>query len=113
MSLDKFTMETVDDLIFDAIEAVKGRYQKLPDKISVCKYLNVSTETEKLCIENRIDVLLESSSIINKKLEGSDSYFINYNKNLNSQEFTEQAKQNIALIKMILKIVQKIITMLN
>ena len=32
MSLDKCTMETVDDLIFDAIEAVKGRYQKLPDK---------------------------------------------------------------------------------
>ena len=26
MSLDKFTMETVDDLNFDAIEAVRGRY---------------------------------------------------------------------------------------
>ena len=85
-------METVDDLIFDAIEAVRGRYHKLPDKNSICKYLNASTETEKLYIENRIDVLLESSSIINKKLQGSDSYFINYNKNLNSQEFTETSE---------------------
>ena len=41
------------------------------------KYLNVSTETEKLYIENRIDILLESNKIRNKKLQGSDdSYFI-------------------------------------
>ena len=89
MSLDKFSMETVDDLIFDAIEAVRGRYHKRPDKNSICKYLNVSTEAEKLYIENRIDVLLESNKIRNKKLQGSDSYFINYNKNLNYHEFTE------------------------
>ena len=48
MSLDKFSMETVDDLIFDAIEAVRGRYHKRPDKNSISKYLNVSTEAEKL-----------------------------------------------------------------
>ena len=41
------------------------------DKNSICKYLNVSTETEKLYIENRIDVLLESNKIRNK-LQGSD-----------------------------------------
>ena len=81
-------METVDYLIFDAIEAVRGRYHKGPDKNSTCKHLNVSAE-EKLYIENRIDVLLESNQIINKKLQGSGSYFINYNKNLNSHEFTE------------------------
>ena len=39
MSLDKFTMETVDDLNFDAIEAVRGRYHKRPDIDSICKYL--------------------------------------------------------------------------
>ena len=54
--------------------------------------LNVYTETEKLYIENRIDVLLESNKIRNKKLQGSDSYFINYNKNLNSHEFTETSE---------------------
>ena len=90
MSLDKFSMETVDDLIFDAIEAVRGRYHKRPDKNSICKYLNVSTEAEKLYIENRIDVLLESNKIRNKKLQGGDLYFINYNKNLNYHEFTEK-----------------------
>ena len=54
-------METVDDLIFDTIEAVRGRYHKRPDKNSICKYLNASTEAEKLYIENWIDVLLESN----------------------------------------------------
>ena len=59
MSLDNFSMETVDDLIFDAIEVVRGRYHKPPDKNTICKYFNVSTEAEKLFIENRIDVLLQ------------------------------------------------------
>ena len=51
MSMDKFTMETFDDLIFNALEAYNGRYCKRPEKNSICKYLNVSTETEKLYIE--------------------------------------------------------------
>ena len=92
MSLDKFTMETADDLIFDAVEVVRGSYHKRPDKNSSYKYLNVSTETEKLYIETRIDVLLESNKIRKKKLQGGDSYFINYNKNLNSHEFTKTSE---------------------
>ena len=92
MSLDNFITENVDDLIFDAIEAVRGRFHKRPDKSSICKYLNVSTENEKLYFESRIDVLLESNKIRNKEFQGSDSYFINYNKNLNSHEFTETSE---------------------
>ena len=38
MSLNK-TTETVDHLIFDATEAVRGRFHKRPDKNSICKYL--------------------------------------------------------------------------
>ena len=63
-----------------------------PDKNSSYKYLNVSTETEKLYIETRIDVLLESNKIRKKKLQGGDSYFINYNKNLNSHEFRKRSE---------------------
>ena len=87
-----FPMETVDDFIFDAIEVVRGRYHKRPNKNSICKYLNVSTKTEKLYIENQIDVLLESNKIRNKKLRVNDPYFINYNKKLNSCEFTERSE---------------------
>ena len=76
MSLSKFPTETVDDLIFDAIEPVRGRYLNRPDKNAVCKYLNVSTEIEKLYIEDRIDILLELNKIRNKKPQGSDLYFI-------------------------------------
>ena len=92
MSLDKVTTENVDVLIFNAIEAVRGRFHKRPDKKSICKHLNVSAETEKLHIENWIDVLLESNKIRNKEFQGNDSYFINYNKNLNSHEFTETSE---------------------
>ena len=76
MSLGKFPTETVDDLIFDANEAVRGRYHKRPDKNSIYKYLNVSTEIEKLYIEDRVDVLLESNKIRNKRLQGCDLYLI-------------------------------------
>ena len=76
MSLGKFSTETVDDLIFDANEAVRGSYHKRPDKNSVCKYLNISTEIEKLYIEDRVDVLLESKKIRNKRLQGCDLYLI-------------------------------------
>ena len=99
MSVDKFTMKTADDLIFNAIEAVRGRYHKRPDNNSICKYLNVSTETEKLYIENRIDVLPESNKIRNKNLQGSDSYIINYDKNLNSHEFTKTSETEYSSIK--------------
>ena len=68
MSLEKFTMETTDDLILDVIKAVRGRHHKQPDESSTYKYLNVSTETEKLYTEDRIDVLLERNKIRNKKL---------------------------------------------
>ena len=71
---------------------MRGRYHKRPDKNSICKYLHVSTKTEKLYIENRIDGLLESNKIRNKEFQGSDSYFINYNKNLNSHEFSETSE---------------------
>lgn len=73
MPLDKLIMETADDLIFDTIEAVRGRYHKRPDNNSICKYLNISTET---------DVLPESNKIRNKKLQFSDLYIINYDKYL-------------------------------
>ena len=92
MSLDKFTTENVDDLIFDVIEAVRGRFHKRRDKNSICKYLNVSTETEKLYIESWIDVLLESNKIRKKEFQVSDLYFISYNKNFNSHEFTETSE---------------------
>ena len=47
---------------------------------------------EKLYVENQIDILLESNKIRNKKLQGSDSYFINYKKNVNSHEFNEPSE---------------------
>ena len=48
MSLDKFTMQTVDQFILDATVATARRYHKRPDKDSTCNSLNVSTETGKM-----------------------------------------------------------------
>ena len=47
---------------------------------------------KKLYIENRIEILLESNKFRKKKISGSDSYYINYNKNLNFHEFTETSR---------------------
>ena len=53
MYLNRFTMETVDDLIFDATEAVRGRYHKRPIKgntqfIFLCK--PQKSDTSGVCI---------------------------------------------------------------
>ena len=50
MPLDKFTMETVDDLVFDAIEAVRGKCHKpLDKKSSVNTKMYLQKPTKKLC----------------------------------------------------------------
>ena len=64
MSLDKFSMETVYDLILNVIEGVRGRYSKRSDKNTFRKYLNVFKETEKLYIENCINALTRTFLVI-------------------------------------------------
>ena len=55
-------MRNVDDLILEAIEDITHPY-----KNPICKYINVSTKTQKLFIENQIVILLVSNKIRNKK----------------------------------------------
>lgn len=61
MSSDKFTMATVWEVTLDVIIAIRGKYPKRPEKNCIRNYLIVSTESEKLRIENWIDTLLELS----------------------------------------------------
>ena len=88
MPLDKFTMETVDDLVSMQLKLwevdVTNHLIKSPLQILKCIYRN----QQKNYVENWIDILLESNKSRNKKLQVSDLHFINY-KNLNSHEFTE------------------------
>ena len=50
MPLDKFTMETVDDLVFDAIESVRGKCHKpLDKKSSANTKMYLQKPTKKLC----------------------------------------------------------------
>ena len=58
MSLDKFTKETVNDLIFDLIKAVGGRYHKRHDKSFISNQMSLQ-KPKTLHVEIWIDALLE------------------------------------------------------
>ena len=69
MSLDKFSMETVDDLIFDAIEAVRGRYHKRPDKNSICKYLMSLQKPKKYILKIGLTCYLNQTKLETKSFK--------------------------------------------
>ena len=105
MSLDKFSMETVDDLIFDAIEAVRGRYHKRPDKNSICKYLNVSTEAEKLYMKIGLTSYLNQTKLETKSFKVVTRTSLITTKILITMNSQKEVKKSTALIKMIVKVV--------
>ena len=50
-------------------------------KAPSAKYLNVSTETEKNRLKIGLTSYLNQTKLETNKFQGSNSYFINYNKN--------------------------------
>ena len=43
MSFEGSTKENIDELIYEAIETVRGKKHKIPNEFSICNYLNVNT----------------------------------------------------------------------
>ena len=113
MSLEKFTMETADELIWDAIVTLGAEYQGMPDKNYICNYLNVSRKTKKLHIENRIDTLLELNKMKNIMLHGINTYFINYPENLHSTNLKDVKWIKSPPIKMEIKAILRKVHKLN
>ena len=51
MLLKGLIKENIDELIYEAIETIRGKKYKIPNDISLCNYLNVSTDKDKDSIE--------------------------------------------------------------
>ena len=98
MLLEGSIKENIDELIYEAIETIRGKKHKIPNEFSICNYLNVNTDKGKDSIECRIRYLLENGKIKNKPINGVNSYFKIYSTDpavLNDSDFYNKSNENI------------------
>ena len=63
MSLKGSIKENIDELIYEAIETIRGKKHKIPNEFSICSYLNVNSDKVKDFIEYGIRYLLENGKL--------------------------------------------------
>ena len=98
MTLERSIKENIDELIHEAIETIRGKKDKIPNKFSICNYLNVNTDKDKDFIECCIRYLLENGKLKNKPKNGVNSYFKIYSTDpaiLNDSDFSNKSNKNI------------------
>ena len=98
MSLEGSIKENIDELIYEAIETIRGKKHKTPNEFSICNYLNVNTDKDKDFIECCIRYLLENGKLKNKPKNGVNSYFKIYSTDpaiLNDPNFSNKSNENI------------------
>ena len=98
MSLEGSIKENIDELIYEAIETIRGKKHKTSNEFSICNYLNVNTDKDKDFIECRIRYLLENGKLKNKPKNGVNSYFKIYSTDpaiLNDSDFSNKSNENI------------------
>ena len=66
MSLEGSINENIDELIYEAIETIRGKNHKIPNEFSICSYLNINTDNDKDFIEYCIIYLLENGKLKNR-----------------------------------------------
>ena len=91
-------MNELNELIYEAIETIRGKKHKIPNELSICNYLNVNTDKNKDFTEDRIRYLLENGKIKNKPKNGVNSYFKIYSTDpaiLNDSHFSNKSNENI------------------
>ena len=75
MSLQGSIKENIDELIYEAIETILGKKDKIPNEFSTCNHLNVNTDKDADFIECRIRYLLENGKLKNKPKNVVNSFF--------------------------------------
>ena len=98
MTLERSIKENIDELIHEAIETIRGKKDKIPNKFSICNYLNVNTDKDKDFIECRIRYLLENGKLKNKPKNGVNSYFKIYSTDPAisiDSDFSNKSNENI------------------
>ena len=74
MSLEGSIKQSIDELIYEAIETIRGKNHKSPNEFSTCSYLNVNTDNDKDFIEYCIRYLLKNGKLNNKPENGVISH---------------------------------------
>ena len=98
MSLEGSIKKNVDELIYEAIETIRGKKHKIPNELSNCNYLHANTGKDKDFIEDRIRYLLQNGRLKSKPKNGVNSYFKIYSTDpaiLNDSDFSNKSNDNI------------------
>ena len=98
MSLEGSIKENIDELIYEAIETIRGKKHKTANEFSICNYLNVNADKDKDFIKFRVRYLLENGKLKNKPKNGVNSYFKIYSTDpaiLNDSDFSNKSNENI------------------
>ena len=66
MSPEGSINENINELIYEAIETIRGKNHKIPNEFSICSYLNINTDNDKDFIEYCIRYLLENGKLKNR-----------------------------------------------
>ena len=77
MLFSEVSMETIDNLIIDAITTLRDK-NKRPDEHSISVLVNVTNESEKDIVIKRLEYLISIEKIINKPYKDKNSYYINF-----------------------------------
>ena len=97
MSLEGSIKENIAELIYEAIETIKGKKHNISNEFSICNYLNVNTDKDKDFIECRIRYLLENGKLKNKPKNRVNSCFKIYSTDpaiLNDSDFSDKSNKN-------------------
>ena len=98
MSLEGSIKDNIDELIYEAIETIRGKKLKIPNALSICNYLNINTDKDKDFIEYRVRYLLENGKLKNKPNNAVNSYFKIYSTDpaiLNDSDFSNKSNENV------------------
>ena len=98
MSLEGSIKDNIDELIYEAIEIIRGKKHKIPNEFSICNYLNVNTDKDKDFTEYRIIYLVENGTLKNNPNNGVDTTFKTYSTDLailNDSDFSNKSNENI------------------
>ena len=67
--------QDIDELIYKAIKIIRSKKHKIPNRLSVCNYLNANADKDQNFKEDLIRYLLKNENLKNKAQNGVNSYF--------------------------------------
>ena len=75
MSLEGSIKKNIGELIYEAIETIRGKKYKIPNEFSICNYLNVNTDKIRISLNtvSTDSAILNDSDFSNKSNDNIES----------------------------------------